>query len=70
MATKNTTRVSVTLTSVLLLLSIVGCQKNSYQSCVDIQTEAAIRGYKSETAHSTLQEYIDSHVSIYCRGIN
>lgn len=70
MATKSTTRVSVTLASVLLSL-LVGCQKNSYQTCVDFQTEAATREYKTFTSPNniSLQKLIDSRVSEYCRGV-
>lgn len=70
MVTKSTTKVSVTLTSVLLL-SLVGCQKNSYESCVDFQTEAATRIYKSRTSPSsgTLQEEIDYRVSALCSNV-
>ena len=72
MATKYTTRVSVTLTS-LLLISLVGCQKNSYQSCIDIQTETATRQYKNLTSDKrgnvTLQEYIDMLVPVRCAGV-
>jgi len=65
MTTKITARVSVSLVSVLLL-SLVGCNKNSYQSCVDFQTEVATREYKSKQPSWTLQEAIDGRVTAYC----
>lgn len=72
MATKYATRVSVTLIS-LFLISLVGCQKNSYQSCIEFQTEAATRLYKNLTPNQrekwTLQEYIDMVVSSRCEGV-
>lgn len=70
MAEKSTKKVSVTLTFVFLL-SLVGCQKNSYQSCVDFQTEVATRNYKSRTLQSsgTLQEEIDYRVSALCSNV-
>lgn len=69
MATKYAT---VTLTS-LLVMSLVGCQKNSYQSCIEIQTETATRQYNSLTPDKrgdwTLQEYIDWVVPDRCAGV-
>lgn len=71
MATRSATRVSVTLASVLLL-SLVGCQKNSHQTCVDFQTEVAAREYERNLTLQpsvTLQMRIDWRVSDYCRGV-
>jgi hypothetical protein len=70
MTAERTKKVSVTLTSVFLL-SLVGCQKNSYQSCVDFQTEAATRNYKSRTSQSsgTLQKEIDNRVLAFCSNV-
>jgi hypothetical protein len=60
----------ITLIS-LFLLSLAGCQKNSYESCVDFQTEVATREFKSRTSPSseTLQEKIDYRVSVLCSNV-
>ncbi len=72
MVTKYATRVSIALTS-LLVMSLAGCQKNSYQSCIEIQTETATRQYQNLTPNHrvkmTLQEYIDMLVPDRCSGI-
>jgi hypothetical protein len=63
---------SVTLAS-LLLMSLVGCQKNSYESCIEIQTETATRQYNNmapeRRGNITLQEYIDWVVPNRCAGV-
>ena len=72
MTKKYATRTSITFTS-LLLMSLVGCQKNSYESCIEIQTETATREYNRMTperrGNITLQKYIDSEVQYWCRGV-
>lgn len=69
---KNVTLASVTLTS-LILLSLIGCQKNSYESCIEVQTETASRQYKKLDpelrGNYTLQEYIDWVVADNCAGV-
>lgn len=72
MTKKYATRASVTLTS-LLLMSLAGCQKNSYESCIEIQTETATRQYNNlapeRRGNTTLQEYIDWVVPYRCAGV-
>ena len=63
---------SVTLTPLFLML-LVGCQKNSYESCIEIQTETATRQYNNmapeRRGNTTLQEYIDWVVPDRCVGV-
>lgn len=67
-------RASVALTF-LFLMSLGGCQKNSYESCIEIQTETATRQYNNLTPEQkrrmdlTLQEYLDMIVPDRCAGI-
>jgi hypothetical protein len=72
MTKKYATGASVTLTS-LLLMSLFGCQKNSYESCIEIQTETATRQYNNmapeRRGNTTLQEYIDWVVPDRCAGV-
>lgn len=67
---RTATRVFIALLLVLLM-PLAGCQKNSYQSCVDFQTEAATRNYKKQTPQPswTLQEHIDNWVLTNCLGV-
>ena len=52
--------------SLLAMFYITGCSKNSYQSCVEYQTESAKRTYKGWSSTS-LQEYTDMLVSSNCK---
>jgi hypothetical protein len=69
---QHVTRASVALT-LLFLISLGGCQKNSYESCIEIQTETATRQYNNLTPERrgsvTLQEYIDMLVPARCAGV-
>ena len=52
--------------SLLAMFYITGCNKNSYQSCIEYQTERAKRSYDLEASYS-LQDYIDTMVSLNCQ---
>lgn len=59
----------IACSSSLLLLS--GCQKNNYESCVEYQTAAATRAHSQyPEVYKDLQETIDHHVAVNCRGTN
>ena len=66
------TRARVALTF-LFLISLGGCQKNSYESCFEIHTEAATRLYNNlapeRRGSVTLQEYIDTSLPYSCAGV-
>lgn len=53
--------------SLLAMFYITGCNKNSYQSCIEFQTEAAKRSY--EKSYGSLQDYIDVTVSLRCQPV-
>lgn len=56
--------------SVLLIFLLQGCQKNSYESCVEYQTAAGTRFHREyPNLSSDLQRTIDNHVAVNCRGI-
>ena len=57
------TKISSIIAVSLLIIMFTGCQKNSYQSCIDFQTDAATRAYKKEATQSfsALQEATHSH---------
>jgi len=53
------------------LLLLAGCQKNSYESCVEYQTAAATRYHnQNPELNKDLQQTIDWHVASYCKGVS
>lgn len=53
------------------LLLLAGCQKNSYESCVEYQTAAATRARNQyPQLYKDLQATIDSHVAVNCKGVS
>jgi hypothetical protein len=61
-------RVMQIIASIAPLLLIVGCQKNSFESCVEFQTAAATRAHPQyTTVHKNLQETIDMFVTMNCK---
>ena len=47
-----------------------GCQKNSYESCIEFQSAAARRDYaKYPNLYKSEQDAIDLYVSRYCAGV-
>lgn len=60
-------RVLTLVTFIISLSLLSGCQKNSYESCVDFQTGAAKRTHEQNRFGSaSLQDIIDFNVSQYC----
>ena len=52
---------------VIPVLLTAGCQKNSFESCVEFQTAAATRAHhKFERSHKDLQETVDLFVTMHC----
>jgi hypothetical protein len=59
---------SVAAMAIVVLIS--GCQKNSYESCIDFQSAAAKREYLARPGmFKSEQSAIDSYVSIYCASV-
>lgn len=65
------TRLMTNFLLISSLLFLAGCQKNSYESCVEYQTAAATRAHNDNPEiFKNLQGTIDSYVAGYCKGVS
>jgi hypothetical protein len=63
-------RVSLVL-GLALMVGLGGCQKNSYESCIEFQTDAVRREIERDPqSNGDEQEMIDYAVRTFCRDVH
>lgn len=61
-------RLSVLLAVTSAVFVVAGCQKNSYESCIEFQTKETTRSVGTDNPQ-LLQKMIHANVSVYCNGV-